>query len=177
MIRGVSKSAGYRPGMQFGTGGQFRNAWTALRLDNNWQLVDCHWGARHISKPRDGITSMKLTSYESNDFRYELDEFFFLSDPHDLIYMHFPDDPAWQLLEDPISLEEFVRLPVVKSSFFHYNLSFAQVVPAMVMSDNGAVELILKQKSKVNIKILSHFIFIKRISESMSIPHPPPIKI
>ena len=149
VIRGVSKSAGYRPGMPFGSHGQFRNSWTALYLDNNWHLVDCHWGARHISKPRDSHSQEKMTSVDSNDFRYELDEFFFLSDPQDLIYMHYPDDETWQLMDNPISIEEFEQLPVVKSTFFHYNLSFAQHVPALVMSDTGAVELVLKHKPTV----------------------------
>ena len=140
VIQGVSKSAGYRPGVPFGDDGHFKNRWTAVYLDNDWQLVDCHWGARHVSKPKDNHEN----HLESSEFRYELDEFFFLSDPKDLIYMHFPDDPQWQLLDKTLTLQEFIGLPVLKSSFFHYKLSFAQPVPAVIRNDCGTVELVLR---------------------------------
>ena len=37
---------------------------------------------------------------------YQCDEFYFITDPEDHIYQHFPDDPAWQLLEVPLSMTE-----------------------------------------------------------------------
>jgi transglutaminase/protease-like cytokinesis protein 3 len=49
---------------------------------------------------------------------YQCDEFYFITDPEDHIYQHFPDDPKWQLLECPITLTEFINLPIVKSPFF-----------------------------------------------------------
>jgi transglutaminase/protease-like cytokinesis protein 3 len=52
------------------------------------------------------------------------DSEFFITDPEDHIYQHFPDDPKWQLLECPITLTEFINLPIVKSPFFNYGLKF-----------------------------------------------------
>ena len=54
--------------------------------------------------------------------RYELDEYYFMPDPHQLIFTHFPSDPNWQLLDRPISLTEFETLVSVKSAFFKYDL-------------------------------------------------------
>ena len=45
-----------------------------------------------------------------------------MPDPQQLIFTHFPLDPRWQLLEDPISLEEFEELVPVKSTFFKHDL-------------------------------------------------------
>jgi transglutaminase/protease-like cytokinesis protein 3 len=54
--------------------------------------------------------------------RYELDEYYFMPDPHQLIFTHFPDEVGWQLLERPISLTDFENLVPVKSAFFKYGL-------------------------------------------------------
>ena len=78
-------------------------------------------------------------------FCYSLDEFFFITDPDDLIYMHFPDDPKWQLLPSPITVEEFLEQPVVKSSFFHYKLKFMPGAKATMHTENGLVDVILRK--------------------------------
>ena len=36
------------------------------------------------------------------DMKYEYDDFYFCPDPEALIYSHFPDDPKWQLLKQPL---------------------------------------------------------------------------
>ena len=54
--------------------------------------------------------------------RYELDEYYFMPDPHQLIFTHFPDELGWQLLERAISLTDFENLVPVKSAFFKYGL-------------------------------------------------------
>ncbi len=57
-------------------------------------------------------------------FRYEYDDHYFLTDPKEFIYEFFPLQSEWQLLKDPITLEEFEELPFVRSLFFRYQLSF-----------------------------------------------------
>ena len=135
IVRGFSKSAGYRPGMPF-HGTRFRNSWTVVFIDNNWRFVDCHWGARHVT------TSDHVD--EPENFCYALDEFYFLTDPDDMLYMHFPDEPDWQLLDRPRTQEEFINLPVVKSHFFAYGLKFPSKMDAIIETDSGTVEITLK---------------------------------
>ena len=57
-------------------------------------------------------------------FRYEYDDHYFLTDPKEFIYEFFPLQSEWQLLKNPITLEEFEELPFVRSLFFRYQLSF-----------------------------------------------------
>ena len=40
---------------------------------------------------------------------FSYDEFFFLTDPEMFISSHYPDDPEWQLLRVPLTLEEFQK--------------------------------------------------------------------
>ncbi len=55
---------------------------------------------------------------------YEYDDHYFLTDPKEFIYEFFPLQSEWQLLKNPITLEEFEELPFVRSLFFRYELSF-----------------------------------------------------
>jgi hypothetical protein len=59
-----------------------------------------------------------------SSFRYEYDDHYFLTDPKEFIYEFFPLQPEWQLLSEPITLEDFEELPFVRSLFFRYQLAF-----------------------------------------------------
>ncbi|XP_005097129.1 uncharacterized protein LOC101861359 [Aplysia californica] len=75
---------------------------------------------------------------------YQCDEFYFITDPEDHIYQHYPDDPAWQLLEVPITMSEFLDLPVVKSPFFNAGLKFASHYDCKQYTHKGEVTMQLK---------------------------------
>ncbi|KAK2164612.1 hypothetical protein LSH36_61g07055 [Paralvinella palmiformis] len=128
IIEGYSKGAGYKPGSRI-RGNAFRNQWTAVFIDGAWRFVNCNWGARHVKGPRDE----RMT--------YKCDEFYFLTDPEDHIYQHFPDDPDWQLLPKPISLDQFVKLPLLKSPFFNKHLALASEYESVIHSSEGGDEV------------------------------------
>ena len=94
------------------TGEQGQHSWNSVLVEGAWRLVDCHWAARRL-------VGKKVTA---ENVRYELDEYYFMPDPHQLIFTHFPDDRNWQLVERPISLSDFENLVPVKSAFFKYGL-------------------------------------------------------
>lgn len=128
IIEGYSKGAGYKPGSRL-KGNSFRNQWTAVCVDGAWRFVNCNWGARHVKGPRDE----RMT--------YRCDEFYFLTDPEEHIYQHFPDDPVWQLLARPLSLDQFIRLPVLKSPFFNRQLALAADYESVIHTSDGGVEV------------------------------------
>ena len=74
--------------------------------------------------------------------RYELDEYYFMPDPHQLIFTHFPDELGWQLLERAISLTDFENLVPVKSAFFKYGLQIL-----------GHREAVIRTHQEVTIRI------------------------
>ncbi|XP_022337039.2 hillarin-like [Crassostrea virginica] len=128
IIKGYSKGAGYKPGMKF-EGTKFRNSWTAVFLEGSWCFINCNWGARHV----------KCT--QNATFYYRSDEFYFITDPEDHIHQHFPDIPKWQLLECPVTLAEFINLPVVKSPFFNHGIKFANHYDCTQYTNKGLVVL------------------------------------
>jgi len=84
-VTGWAKGASYKPGESV-TSEPANHSWNSVYIDGSWYLLDCHWATRHDN---------------SADVKYDYDEFYFLTDPAEMIYSHFPEDAAWQLLPSP----------------------------------------------------------------------------
>ena len=59
--------------------------------------------------------------------RYEYDDHYFMTDPEEFIYEFFPMQAEWQLLKHALTLTQFEQLPFVRSLFFRYGLSLADL--------------------------------------------------
>lgn len=57
---------------------------------------------------------------------HRFDDFYFLTDPEDFVHSHFPDEKEWQLLDTPLSLEDFERGVFKTSAFFSLGLQLIQ---------------------------------------------------
>ena len=53
---------------------------------------------------------------------HTINDFFFLTDPEQLIQTHLPDDPAWQLLQTPVSFDQFENNVYIRERFFQLGL-------------------------------------------------------
>lgn len=84
------------------------HAWNAVRLCGQWRLVDVTWDAGCV----DGSKYVKRYSNQ-----------FWLAAPEAFAPTHLPEDPQWQLLEQPLSAEQFVAMPFLRPDFFLYGLS------------------------------------------------------
>ena len=105
-VSGYAKGEGYEAGDRFS--GPPSHSWNAVCIDGSWRLVDCTWGAGYVD--------------ETGQYVRWFEPYYFLTPPERLIYTHFPEDPRWQLLEVPVTLARYERLPYVKPPFFTYGL-------------------------------------------------------
>ncbi|ESO90318.1 hypothetical protein LOTGIDRAFT_218011 [Lottia gigantea] len=135
IITGYAKGADYKPGMKFKPGTN-QHSWNAVYIYGTWCLIDAHWAARRI-------IGKQAQTQSSEEFHYQLDEYFFLPDPHQLIYTHFPDEAKWQLIEQPKTLEEFENLPHMKPQFFKYHLEFVTHKTSVIYS-RGEINIRLR---------------------------------
>jgi tetratricopeptide (TPR) repeat protein len=72
------------------------HAWNAVKIDDKYRLLDSTWGAGYV----DG---------KEQKFIKEFKEYYFLVPAESLIFSHMPRDPKWQLLDKPVTGEEFSK--------------------------------------------------------------------
>ena len=84
--------------------------------------MDCHWAARRIIRNKVNPETLK----------YELDEYYFMPDPSQMIYSHFPDDLTLSLQDKHMTLTDFENLVFLKPSFFKHGLKLMTTEDAVI---------------------------------------------
>lgn len=84
----------------------------AIQLNGAWYLVDSTWGAGSVV---------------NNTYKKDFNNYNFCCDPKEFALTHFPTDPQWQLLEEPITKEAFSVFPFLDKRFFQ--LGFKSMNP------------------------------------------------
>ncbi|WP_435579534.1 transglutaminase domain-containing protein [Gilvibacter sp.] len=84
----------------------FKNhSWNAVYLDGKWQLFDLTWAAGY-------------TDILKDRWLRERNDYYFNTDPQQLISTHLPADPNWQLLQLPLSSDAFFEEPIYYPSYY-----------------------------------------------------------
>jgi|GEM_PF-4164945 len=108
VITGYAKGYGYVEGQVFDDG--INHAWNAVKIDNNWQLLDATWGAGVIGS--------------NNEFGKDYDKSWYLPDPEQFIFSHLPENAEWQLLNGySIDKTRFEELPYLNPEFFSWGFT------------------------------------------------------
>ena len=129
--------------------GDTQHAWSAVHIQGHWRLVDPTWGAgdygTHASIEQHLLGD---TDTETGEYCSNLNEHYFLTDPKEFSFSHFPsiengeDCEKWQLIDNPISLDEFNSLPHLSSMFFELGLELVGEVPTpWVVQDGGVLRI------------------------------------
>lgn len=126
-----------------------KHTWNAVYINGIWGLVDVNWGARSVLQKR-------------GNFKYQLDEHFFLPDPHHFICEHFPENDQWQLLDRPVTLEEFENMPHTKPEFFKYGLEFVSH-DTVIIYGQGEINVRLRYPAN---KVALNFNFRLKVESS-----------
>jgi hypothetical protein len=115
----VVKIVGYAKGYGLKINEKFpetNHAWNAIRINNQWQLIDVTWGSGY------GFT--KENKMESV---MEFDPYWFCVKPKECIFSHLPENNNWQLIHNSISLTQFEELPYLDKSFFELGFNSEDV--------------------------------------------------
>lgn len=118
-VKGFAKGYGYKVGDDFK--GE-NHAWNAVQFDGEWYFLDCTWGA---GRPN-----------EQNVFIREFQDYYFLTPPEELVYTHFPEHPAQQHLDSPVSKDEFIKLAYLWPAFFKYDMSLGNCPESVIQTDS-----------------------------------------
>ncbi len=74
------------------------HAWNVINLQGRWYLMDVTWAAGY-------------GSCNGGGFEKEWKEAYFLADPQHFAKNHFPQNPKWQLLQNPVKLDTYSQAP------------------------------------------------------------------
>ena len=118
-VIGFSRGAGYMAGAPVGPDPD--HAWTGVRIDGNWFLMDTTWAAGYLDA--------------KTGFVRRLDDYYFLTPPANFVYDHLPKDPKWQLVPNPIPKEGFERLVYLRPGFFRNGLQVVSHPEVEIVSD------------------------------------------
>ena len=123
IINGYAKGFGYLPGTGFRT--PPNHAWTAIFLENQWQLLDASMGSGYINSQQQLVRQFR--------------PYYFLTPPETFIYDHFPLDARWQLVDPPMPRQTFEELVWLKPHFFNHGLQLLSHAKAIITTDNHVV--------------------------------------
>jgi transglutaminase/protease-like cytokinesis protein 3 len=85
-----------------------QHLWCIAYIDTSWQLIDPTWGSGYVS----GLK-----------FEKKIDNNYFCANPEFLIKTHMPFDYLWQLLDYPVTNQEFYEGKIISNTskpFFNY---------------------------------------------------------
>ena len=104
---------------------------------------------RDRKKEEEKEKTEEKSSKSSDKIRYQYDEHYFLTDPDEFIQEFWPMEKEWQLLEAPITLEEFEALPFVRSVFFHYAMQFDRPMQSVLdTNERGGADIRIRIPEK-----------------------------
>ncbi|MBC8067714.1 MAG: transglutaminase, partial [Deltaproteobacteria bacterium] len=79
------------------------HAWNAARIGDRWVLFDATWDAGGV---------------DESGFERSYDGEFLMPPPQVFAATHFPEEPRWQLLEQPMTRAEFLRQAAMRPGFY-----------------------------------------------------------
>lgn len=99
---------------------QYQSAWNAVKIGDTWRLVDTYWLSRQDAVLGKGYSktemeqelknrSGRLPSLSQLTAHKILDNTNFFAEPRLFAKTHYPLDPKWQLLDRPVTWEEFTK--------------------------------------------------------------------
>lgn len=106
----VEKISGYAKGYEYQSGDKFsdtNHAWNAVKIEDNWQLIDVTWGSSDSETTDKGLKS-----------KMRFDPYWFCVPPEAFIFSHLPENKDWQLTSQTITLRQYESLPFLHDSFF-----------------------------------------------------------
>ena len=120
------------------------HAWNSVKIDGSFYLIDSTWGAGGC---------------DGDKYNPDFNEFYFCTNPQIFIRKHLPAEQKWQLLPQPITIEEFANRADISSEF--YMQGFETVSPDLAQfNTEGKISITFTHDSKTKKRILTHLFYL-----------------
>lgn len=146
-----------------------RDRWAAVYIDG-WRLIHPLWCYKTITQYKKGrwVPDCDLSNGigdttsddDTNGTKHEFNEFYFLTDPQELIKMCFPDDEKWQLIDNKLDIDSWIKAPLIMKRFSTEGFKNSAEFKSTLESENGVCGLVVQPPRGQSIEIqLSHEYF------------------
>ncbi|XP_061197947.1 uncharacterized protein LOC133206053 isoform X1 [Saccostrea echinata] len=132
IVSGMNKSAAYEIGSKCerkNMGAQ----WNAVYIKDDWRFMDAFWASACVVGKKssewtlvdnDGNVTQEDEEESEGETQHRVNEFYFLPNPDQLIWTHFPDEQDWQLLEKPVTVKDYEGHVYVRERFYYLGINF-----------------------------------------------------
>ena len=122
VISGYSKTRNKDIGKKFGG----KHAWNAIRIKDEWKLVDVTWSAGTVNE-------------ETNLFKRAYNDYYYFTDPDKFFLNHFPKNQKWLLTQK--TKEDFKKLPLYGKDLSHMDYETEEPNEGVIYSENQRIVL------------------------------------
>ncbi len=85
------------------------HSWNVVKLNGKWYLADTTQASGYYN-------------LEENTFVKDYNEGYFLAQPELFVKNHYPLEEKWLLLDDPLTIEAFVKAPIIYGETYKYGI-------------------------------------------------------
>ncbi|KAK3606225.1 hypothetical protein CHS0354_037898 [Potamilus streckersoni] len=157
IINGKGKSIAYQVGMTEEECHSLHITWNAVFFGGCWRLVFPHWAYKarvgysegYFVKVEEGgkVMTKRIPAFPGRSVRC-LNEYYFLTNPEELIFMCFTDETEWQLLKSPWTLQMFLDVPYCEQSFFEEKVEITSESSCRIYTVDGECTLSFRENNK-----------------------------
>ncbi|KAK3599341.1 hypothetical protein CHS0354_009834 [Potamilus streckersoni] len=155
IIPGIAKSAAYEVGMSEEKCQTLKNSWTAVYIEKGWRLVFPLWACQALvghslgafTKVEEKGKAVRQKEQASSGVSIRhLNEYYFLTDPEEFIFMAYPNDKRWQLIKHPWPLSKFADVPQCRQSYFQQKLEITSRFSGRLHTVGGECEVAIRDQ-------------------------------
>ncbi|XP_069109197.1 hillarin-like [Argopecten irradians] len=153
-IEGICKAGDYQPG-DTDLGGLC--TWNAIFVEGSWHIVHPFWICRCIVGRRTGgwikleaggQTIGKREEAAIGVIKNAFEEYYFMTNPREFIYMCHPTEERWQLLDQTVTQQRFVDQADLSPPFFGLGLVMKTQDACVYEAENGEAMIKLEAPAK-----------------------------
>jgi hypothetical protein len=103
-----------------GTPARSNHSWNAVKIKGQYHLFDLTWAAGHVTNGK---------------YIQEFNKNYYMAAPERFILDHFPEDPKWQLLDHPITRDQYENAPDIDPNLLEKGIHFSFPSTGIIRSD------------------------------------------